>query len=226
MALNKLGLYNQALSAVGTRQSVSGLTENSREREVCDTWYETVRDQVLKAADWSSVRKTASLAVLSERDFDVAWASADPDPDWRFMYAAPSDFLYPRYGTQYNRFAVGNRSSQRVIFSDTEDLALTYISRQDNVGLWDVSLQEAVVFGLAARIAQPLTGKNQKARDALAIANDRIMLAREYSANMDSTPMDAMPDWMTVRGISGSTGYSGYTYPYGPLLSFTGGGSQ
>jgi hypothetical protein len=225
MAFNQVGIYNQALSAIGTRSSVSGLLENSREREICDIWYESTRDSILKAADWATVRGSARLALLTERDYDEDWVATDPEPDWRYVYGLPSDFLYPRFITSYARFAISTRSSQKVLLTDVEDVILTYLRKEISVSLWDISLYEAITFGLAARIAQPLTGKNQKARDMAALANVKIMEAREFSANADNVPVDSMPDWMIVRGIVGSVGYSNYIYPYGSLMSVGGVGS-
>lgn len=225
MAFNQLGIYNQALSAVGTRSLVSGLLEDSREREICDVHYETVRDSVLKAADWASVRASARLAVIAERDYDDDWVSTDPEPEWRFVYGLPSDFLYPRFISSYGRFSLSTRDSQRVLLTDIENVILTYIRRAEDPSLWDITLFQAIVFGLAAAIAQPLTGKNAKARDAIALANQKIIEAREFSANAENIPVDSMPDWMIARGISGSVGYSNYIYPYGGLLSVGGIGS-
>lgn len=219
MAFNQLGIYNQALSAIGTRSLVSGLLEDSREREICDVHYETIRDSVLKASDWASARKSALLSVLAERDFDADWVETDPEPNWRFAYGLPSDFLYPRFITNYARFSLSVRNSQKILLTDVETVALTYVRKATDPGLWDITLFQAVVFGLAAAIAQPLTGKNAKARDALALANQKIMEAREFSANADNIPIDSMPDWMIVRGITGSVGNSNYVYPYGSLLS-------
>jgi hypothetical protein len=220
MAFNQLGIYNQALSAIGTRTLVSGLSENSREREVCDVWYETVRDSVLKSARWSGLRTVARLALLTERDQDEDWVATDPDPDWSYIYAAPSDLLQPWYLSNFDRFSMTVRSGARAINVNVADPILLYTRRETDPGLWGVDVYQTVANSLGAAIAKPLTGKRSLANDLLQIANMQISQARESAANEDNIPVDAMPDWFIARGITGSSGgTSRYIYPYGPLLT-------
>ncbi len=223
MAFNQLGIYNQALGAVGEDELISGLGEASRAREVCDIWYETVRDSVLKAARWSGLRTASRLALLVERDQDAAWVSTDPDPDWRYIYAAPSDMLQPWYLSDYGRFSMTVRGGARAINANTEDALFMYTRRETDPSLWGVDVYGAVAYALAAAIAKPLTGRRSLANDNLTIANQKIMEAREANANEDHIPQDVMPDWFIARGISGSAGgTSRYIYPYGPMLTGVG----
>ena len=104
MATDETGMYNLALSVVGSESSVADPTEEAREAEVCRLWYSTVVESVLRAARWPSARAVIRLALLQERDFDVDWVAADPEPPWKYAYAYPSDMLRPRYQTSYARF--------------------------------------------------------------------------------------------------------------------------
>ena len=223
MAYNKLGLYNQALSAVGADTLVSGLSENSREREICDVFYETVRDNVLKAARWSGLRTVSRLALIAERDQDEDWVDTDPDPDWQFIYSAPADMLYPWYMSDYSRFSLTSRNSAWAINSTMEDALFLYTRKEENPALWGSDVYEAIAIALAAAIARPLTGKRSLAGDNLQIANMKIEAARVAQANEDNLPQESMPDWLIARGVTGSpAGTSRYIYPYGPLLTGSG----
>lgn len=220
MAYTKIGIYNQALSAVGSDSPISGLSEKSREREVCDLWYNTVRDNVLKAARWPGLRTVSRLALISERDQDADWVATDPDPDWRFIYSAPDDMLHPWYMSDYSRFSMTSRNSAIAINSTMEDALFLYSRREENPELWGSDVYEAVTYALAAAIAKPLTGKRSLANDNLQIANLKIDAARASAANEDNLPVDVMPDWLIARGVTGSPGgVSRYIYPYGPLLT-------
>ena len=72
-------LYNQALSLAGSKGQVTSATETSREALLCTTWYETVRDNVMKAAPWPSLMQDARLVEAAERNWGADWVSGDPD---------------------------------------------------------------------------------------------------------------------------------------------------
>ena len=222
MAQDQTSLYNLALSAVGTRTSVSITTERSREAEICNRWYEPVRDQVLRAAPWASAKEVALLAVSAERDYTIDWAAGAPQPPWRFRYALPANYLRARFLDSFARFDLGQYAGAPSLFTDVEEPVLTYTIRQTNVGAWDVDLYMAVVMGLAGHIAMPLHGKPQRAAAAIDQANMSIIQARVNAANEQQVTYDSLPDWLIARGASVSLAPSQYIYQNGPLLAITG----
>lgn len=217
--MDLVDLYNRALNAVGTRSRVSSPTESSREAETCALWYEGVRDQILRAARWPATRATSRLALLAERDDTLAWETGDPEPGFLYAYALPSDFLYPRHLTTFNRFVMGSNGSQRVLYTQDEDALLIYTKREENISLWDPEMQMAVVYALAAHISMPLHGKAGRAKFAMEQANELILQARLSAANEDVNQYDSVPDWISMRGYSGSAPSQRYLYPYGPMIS-------
>lgn len=219
MAQDLVTLYNQALSAVGTRAKVAHQNENSRESEVCNTWFDSVRDQALSAAHWASCRTVAQLTKFAERDWDEEWAEGDPEPPWTYLYNLPSDYLYPRHLDTYENFEVTQVAGARMILSDSEVPVLTYTKRQTNLAAWEPELFLAVSFALAAYIGMPLHGKPQRAALAQQQANQLIMDARLKQANRDSVHKETIPDWLLARGVSSSTLVSQYIYNYGPMFS-------
>lgn len=221
MAQDLVSLYNMACSAIGTKARISLPTEKSREAEICQLWYPTVRDTVLSAAHWSSARAVASLALLADRDLNVGWVDGDPSPDWLYAFALPSDYLYPRYINQYQQFELGIIGTNRVLFSNYNPTTLLYTKRQDNPVLWDPLLYRAVANALSAAISMPLHGKASRTKLALELANSAIMEARTNLANKDQSMRESIPDWLSVRGVSQPQAISGYIYPFGPLLTMT-----
>jgi len=221
MADSVVQIYNMALSAVGTRSLVSGPDENSREGEVCRLWYNPVRDQVLRAANWASARAVARLALMSSAE-DV-WSPGLPEPGYLYQYALPADFLYPQSMTDWSRFVLGSTNTgQGVIMANTTDAMLVYTRRNPVVPSWDPDLAMAIAYGLAAAIAMPLHGKAGRAELALKVANDAIMRARVRTANENTEMLDAVPDWLAARGVGLTSLYSRYVYPVGPLLTTSG----
>lgn len=222
MANTKLDVFNMAMYHCGTREDIADVNEKSREAEVCRLLYDRVRDQVLRSAYWSSAKAYARLAVLAERDDTVAWTSADPEPGFRFAYAAPADFLYPRFLTTYERFTFGIHGTSQAIFANTEQAILQYTKSQDNVALWDPNLFMAMTYALAAHACMPLNGKPSRARNAAEQANALIIEARVINANSEDNQIDTVPSWIAARGYAGSIPDTRYFYPYGPTISLTG----
>src|SRR5690606_14811865 len=159
MATDEVGIYNLALSEVGAKSSVASTTEKSRAAELCNMWYQTVVEVVLRAAPWPSATGVKRLALWKERDVTKAWVEGDPDPGWRYVYSTPSDMLRPRYLSTYDHFAISLYNDSQAIMTNMKKAILIYTKRQLQVQAWDPQLKMAIVKALAAHIAMPLQGK-------------------------------------------------------------------
>lgn len=219
MANDVVEIYNLALSAVGHRSPIALPTENSREAKLCNRWYPTVRDHVLRSAPWASCRAQENLALVSERDFDLAWADGDPESPWTYKYSAPETFLYPRFIEGFRQFVLGDVDGQAVIYTDEAEASMVFTKKQIAPPAWDASLRYAIIHALAAHIAKPLTGKVSIAQEAMGMANACIIQARVATANENQQEFESVPDWLIARGIVTGTNPSRFIFPTGPLLS-------
>lgn len=228
MASIEKDIFNLALGAIGTRTSVSATTEQSREAEVCRQWYDLVRDTVLRAAWWPSVKRWQRLALLAERtNFNADWTRDDPGPQWTYAYALPSDMIAARHLSTYGRFAIELYSPTsdpevKALMSDDPEAILQYSKRQEIVGQWDDSLKMAVVYGLAAYITMPLAGKFEVALRMQELANMHILRAREAVANEQVNQYEVIAPWHAARGYAEAPPRTQFLYPYGPALAITG----
>jgi hypothetical protein len=222
MAKDLVSIFNLACSAIGTKAQISLPNEVSREAVLCNRWYEPVRDQILRAAPWQSCRSACLPALEATRDFDLDWAVGDPEPPWTYRYAMPIDFLYPRYIDSLMPFVMGDQNGAPVMFTHETVPTFIYTKKQTVPPAWDADLYWAVVHGLAAYIAKPLSGKVSTARDELQIANMAILQAQVRNANLDTAEYDSMPDWLIARGAVTTTTPSRFIYQNGPLLSLNG----
>lgn len=218
MITDEVTIYNLALNAVGTRSNIAIPEEKSREAEVCRLWFGPVKDRVLRAAPWNSAKAHKRLSVLAERT-DELWTAVDPDPEFRFAYAVPTDLINPRYLSGYQRFSYSRLGDKMAIMTHQEQALLTYTSNSALIRLWDVSLQLAIVHALAAHIAMPLTGKVARARNSLEQANDMILQAREETGNVDMARVESIPPWIAARGYGTPMVETRYFYPHGELFS-------
>lgn len=219
MAQDQVTLYNLALSAIGTRAKISSITEGSRESEICQLWYETVRDQLLRSAHWPSCRAVAQLTLDVERSIVNDWSTSDPEPPWYYRWNLPQDFLYPRHLESYKNFELTQSSGVPKLLTQVDEPILTYTKKQTVVSAWDPGLWNAMIYALAGHIAMPLHGKPGRAMEALQEANNKILDARIMLANQNMLEMDSVPDWLLARGVSAGALSSKFIYQYGPMFN-------
>lgn len=216
MTTTVLGIYNAAISAANGRGRLTSLADASRERTECDIWYDQVRTQVFEAAHWPATRATARLALIKTRDFTVDWALGDPETQFTYSYALPTDCLRPWYLTNYGPFTVSFDSvaNKQVLNTNTPDAVLIYAYDQKNPAIWAPGLRLAVVYGLAAMITGPLHGASTFINVNLQLANKAIMEARAYAAETWNEQAEVMPETLLARGaVADPRTY--YVHPYG-----------
>lgn len=213
MAVTELTLWNQALSALGTGSSVQSANENSVEARNCGIWYETVRDAIFAAAPWPCLTAFSRLALLVERDDDEDWVVTDPPPGRLYAFGLPSQFIRPRHLASFGQFELSTVDGTKCLACDEENPILCYTKRIDDPSSWDIGLQQAVVFGLAAHIAKASTGNDSDLQNMFTLANEKIMIARANNANSSQVQHEAIPDWLAARGQSLSMPTTRYFYP-------------
>lgn len=218
MAQDQTSLYNLAIGAIGSRSSISLPSEVSREAELCNQFYDKIRMQVMRAAPWENCRANKRLAVIKERNFSATWVDDDPEDGWRFRYGLPADFLQPINITSFQHFLISNYAEAPNLVTNVEAAILTYTRDNQNIAMWSNDLFMTVAQGLAAAICLPLNGKLVRKQEAVQMANQYIIEARLRSANMQNVQYDHIPDFLAVRGVSGSPPNK-FIYPNGPLLS-------
>ena len=223
MAFSQIGLYNQALSATGSKGRVADTSENSREAHLCNQWYDVIRQTVIKSAWWPSARWVSSLALLATRDFNLDWAEGDPMPTFMYTHKAPSDMLAPRHLADFSRFEQGigldAENDVRAIFSNKSTVVLTYTRDVVDLSLWDVGLYNAIMKTLGAALSRPLTGKSTLSRELLQEALLDIAHAQSEVANQSNMVQQEMADWHSVRGYDMSDALYRYTFPLETLQS-------
>lgn len=222
MVPDEVSIFNLALNAVGARNNLSATTEKDRGAEVCRLWYPVVRDQVLRAAPWPSCKSFQRLALRKTRE-NEKWVTGDPEPGYSYVYGSPSDMLYPRYLSDFSRFTISSYpvDNTSVVNTNSVEAILTYTRRNYQVSTWEASLQMGIVYGLAANIVMPLSGKPSRAQSLVQQANDLIMGAREQAANSDQERIETIPDWFVARGYANPRD-DRFFYPVDTLLTVAG----
>lgn len=224
MATSEVDIYNLALSACGQTGDVALVSEASRGAELCNQWYDHVRDLVLSAAYWPSATTHQRLALTATRDTSVDWVVTDPAPGYIYAYSYPDNMLRPQFMSDFSRFSLTLiNNAEMAINSNTPQPVLTYTVRQTNVGLWEIPLRDAVAHALGAHIVTELTGNKSRIQQLAQFANSKILEARANVANYEQDTYESVPPWLAIRGIGSDAVPERYYYPFGPLLVSVGG---
>jgi hypothetical protein len=215
MSMTVLKLWNQALGALGTSDIVGSETEVSPEAEACVLYYETARDAVFRAAPWSSLTSFFRLANYATRDDDVDWQVTDPPPGFTYAFTLPNDLARPRFLSDYSRFTLTRVGSRRVIATNGAAPILCYTAVVTDPDKWDVDLQQAVTYSLAAHVAKRVTGNDSDLNNMYTLANELILTARANDANInhEGQLLEWVPDWLQARGTNLASPDSKYIYP-------------
>lgn len=216
-----LDVYNTALSAVHAKGRLSSITENSREREECDIWYDIVLRTVQEAAFWPSSRQLAYLPFAKKRDKQADWLETDPMPQFEYKYSLPNDCLRPWHLTNYDRFALAfdAASESIMLHTNTEKAVLVYARKQTLVTLWTPGQTMATVYGLAGHIAGPITGRGEIVQKNFNLANSILIDAQTAAANSESMQMQNIPQTLLARGFGGDLNTPQFIYPHGSTFN-------
>lgn len=216
---NVLNLYNAAISAAGGKGRLSSLSQASREREACDTWYPIVRDAVQEAAYWPSSKTMNRLALIATRTPTAAWVAGDPIHPYTYSYALPNDYLRARYLVDYSRFEITFDDSRgySVLNAQMPQAVLVYSKRNDLPAQWTPGQYHATVFALAAHITTELGLRGNLASMNMQKANDLLLAAQASAATGDNMGTDVVPPAIAARGVQ-MTMPDRYYYPQGNVF--------
>jgi hypothetical protein len=98
-------ICNMALSATGSRDTITSINESSNEAVQCRTHWDHARDDALAMAWWTFARTTSELSLLKiapgTPEFvgtaAPRWIPDYPPPPWNYEYLIPPECIQPRY---------------------------------------------------------------------------------------------------------------------------------
>ena len=191
---------NMALSKLGTRSTITNLTENSTEARQIAIWYAIVRDDLLRIGDWNFARVYQALA-----------ASGTPPARWAYSYAYPSDCLkFRRIDAQISvqaidpavTFEIATDGTNRMIFTNYAQAIGVYTQRVIDPNRMDPEFIVALSTCLAAAIALPITQKESIANARIVEARGVVERAAADSANEEvNNENDRLAESLQVRGF-------------------------
>lgn len=124
-------------------------------------------------------------------------------------------------GATFN-LTYGPKGSQRVILTNQEFAILSYICQITDIDLMDPLFIDAWIQIIAANINFGLAGDKGLTNMCIQKANGMVTEARKADGNEGLTINDVTPDFIRIRGVSYTEGYSGpysQSWDWGPMFS-------
>jgi hypothetical protein len=101
----QLEIAKMVLNEVGTRSTITSITDGSMEANILNLYYAPVRDHALRAARWNFAKHTDTLTLFkalpgtpeaTSTATGTGWSRKYPAPPWLYSYIPPSNYLYAR----------------------------------------------------------------------------------------------------------------------------------
>ncbi|SFY21736.1 hypothetical protein [Azotobacter vinelandii] len=204
-------ICNMALSRIGNSDRIDALDEDTAQAEQCSLFYETTRDFVLRDFHWGFATAFVSLAEVS----------ANPDPEYPYAYAMPTDCLkarrivgnvlpesfWPCVNEGWARpvikpipFRVINGSSNSLIATTVTPATLEYTKKIESSELFDPVFVSAFAWRLAGQIAPSLSSNANIAQTCEAQYQAEIARAAADMLNEGVNDFTRESSFITGRG--------------------------
>jgi hypothetical protein len=193
--MDKLGIFNTALSGLGHERTLASAADACKEARLCELWWPVARRAVLGAAFWPGLAKT--LGPLR----------GTPDGAGRFLHAFPPDCWLRYEALDASGRPAALEADGGCLAARVSPVCLRHVEDGEDAESWPAGVAEAVSAELAARIALPLTGQRRTAEDARAAARHALSEARARHAQALRPP--GAPDRYAAARRGGAGGEDG-----------------
>lgn len=189
MAYSVVAIANLALMRVGVLQRIDSLDEAGATATAVNAVYDHCVAATLSDFPWPFAATSAALGLVE----------TDPNTDWTYSYAVPSDCLNVRRvvsaagRADANRipFVVGYGTAGRLLFTDEPQAVLEYTINLTEPSQFDASFVDALAWRIAAEISFPLSVSDSirsRALNEYAVAGAKAMAVALNATQPDSAP--------------------------------------
>lgn len=184
MGASVVDIVNTALDYLG-QASIISMDERSPHAARARRMWAGARDSVLRSHLWKCAQKRARLAQRAER----------PVFGFARQFQLPPDFLRLAAVAPDQRFAIeGDR-----IMADGESLAIAYVARIEDAGLFDAALRDCLALKLAAMMAFGATASTALAQSLEERYKERLREARSFDTREGEVPSYAPSRWAAAH---------------------------
>jgi hypothetical protein len=188
MAVSETSICNDALIMIGAN-TISSLSDNTKEARLCNEQYEKIRDQLLFGHPWNFAIKRIDLAAdpsLPSGYWGHAYAHTLPSDCLRILCIESED--------QAPWVVEGGK-----VFSDITPLNLRYIRKETDTTKFSKGFEEALAAKLAHRLAYALTQSATAAESVRTQAEELLSKAMSFDGQEGSLGQVQANDYINSR---------------------------
>lgn len=185
MGVTETSIANSALAKLGAARIIS-LDDNTREALLLKEQFAKVRDDLLRSHPWNFAIKRAVLPALTTA----------PAYGFTYEYQVPSDCLrvLDINSNDYEWAREGNK-----ILTDSNDLAIRYVSQVTAPGSWDSNFCEVLATKLALDNCFAITQSTTLKESLLKEYNQKLREARSFDGQESGPTRTYAKEWLNSR---------------------------
>tara|TARA_R110000822_G_scaffold225088_1_gene357934 strand:- start:2003 stop:2605 length:603 start_codon:yes stop_codon:yes gene_type:complete len=185
MATSEVQIVNNALIKIGA-SAILSLTENSEAARAANVIYEQVRDASIRDHIWN-------FAVTR---VELAQSATAPAFEFAYQYPLPSDCLRV---LQMESSSMVFKIEGRKLLTDEGTAKILYLSRVEDVNLFDPMFVEALSARLAAELAITLAESNSLYQNMMEMYQRKLGDARSVDAQESGYAEVIADTWLDSR---------------------------
>jgi hypothetical protein len=185
MATSEVQIVNNALIKIGA-SAILSLTENSEAARAANVIYEQVRDASIRDHIWN-------FAVTR---VELAQSATAPAFEFAYQYQLPSDCLRV---LQMESSSMVFKIEGRKLLTDEGTAKILYLSRVEDVNLFDPMFVEALSARLAAELAITLAESNSLYQNMMEMYQRKLGDARSVDAQESGYAEVIADTWLDSR---------------------------
>ena len=197
MAYSKIDIFNMALNHLGVSAPIATNSMNKDSRAIIlNNFYETARDELLKAFDWGFANTYKDLTLSTE---------TSPNPKYPYVYDCPNDCISARAiidtikGDERKFEPFSNSQGEKCFIAEVECARLRYTRRVEKEDLFDPEFVMALSYHLAELAGETITGQQKKAESNLQKYEWKLRKAKQLNAQEGAAKDEDNSQYYDVR---------------------------
>ncbi len=197
MSYSKVGIFNMALNHLSITAPISTNSIDKDSRAIIlNNFYETARDEVLKAFDWGFANTYKDLTLSTD---------VSPNPKFAYVYDCPNDCIAARAiidtikGEEKKFEPYANSLGEKSFLANVECARLRYTRRIEKEDLFEPEFAITLSYYLAALAGETITGQQKKADSCMQKYEWKLSKAKQLNAQEGAAEDEHNSQYYDVR---------------------------